>query len=74
MVAKRRLKTDDWAVRLTYQAGYDPRAMEGVMKILEQATGSGPPEFLSTHPKPANRVAYIEKAVEKYFPRVSPRG
>lgn len=68
------IEADDWAVRLTYQAGYDPRAMEGVMRILEQAGGSGPPEFLSTHPKPANRVAYIEDAIKKYFPDGIPGG
>lgn len=63
------LESDDWAVRLTYQAGYDPRAMIGVMKVLDQAgAGGGPPEFFSTHPKPANRVEYIQDAIEKYFP------
>lgn len=63
------LESDDWAVRLTSHAGYDPRAMIGVMKVLEQAgAGGGPPEFFSTHPKPANRVEYIQDAIEKYFP------
>lgn len=68
------IEADDWAVRLAYQAGYDPRAMEGVMRILEEAAGSGPPEFLSTHPKPANRVAYIDAAIKKYFPDGVPDG
>jgi predicted Zn-dependent protease len=69
------LESDDWAVRLTYQAGYDPRAMIGVMKVLEEATGGGgPPEFFSTHPKPANRVEYIQDAIKKYFPDGLPSG
>ena len=69
------LESDDWGVRLTYQAGYDPRSMIGVMKVLEQAAGGqGPPEFFSTHPKPANRVEYIEQAIERYFPDGIPPG
>ncbi len=67
------LESDDWGVKLCGLAGYDPRAMKGVMRVLEQATGSGgPPEFMSTHPKPANRVAYIEKAIQKYHPNGVP--
>lgn len=69
------IESDDWGVRLTYQAGYDPRAMEGVMRILDEASGGqSPPEFLSTHPKPANRVAYIDAALKKYFPNGIPAG
>jgi predicted Zn-dependent protease len=67
------LESDDWGVRLCYQAGYDPRAMIGVMKVLEEASGGqAPPEFFSTHPKPANRVEFIERAIEKYFPNGVP--
>ena len=69
------LESDDWGVRLCYQAGYDPRAMIGVMKVLDEASGgASPPEFFSTHPKPANRVEFIEKAIEKYFPDGVPTG
>lgn len=69
------LESDDWGVRLCYQAGYDPRAMIGVMKVLDEAGGGqSPPEFFSTHPKPANRVEFIEKAIEKYFPDGVPAG
>ncbi len=69
------IESDDWGVRLTYQAGYDPRAMKGVMKVLEEAAGGqGPPEFLSTHPKPANRVAYIDEAIQRHFPDGIPEG
>lgn len=69
------LESDDWGVRLTYLAGYDPRAMKGVMRILDEATGGqAPPEFLSTHPKPANREEYIDKAIAKYFPNGIPDG
>jgi predicted Zn-dependent protease len=66
------LESDKWGVRLMAMAGYDPRAMIGVMKVLERAGGEGPPEFLSTHPKPANRVAYIERVIQEEFPNGVP--
>lgn len=67
------LESDDWGVKLCKLSGYDPRAMIGVMKILEKASGGGgQPEFMSTHPKPANRVEYIEQAIQKYYPNGVP--
>jgi predicted Zn-dependent protease len=63
------LESDRWGVRLMEMAGYDPRSMVDVMRVLDEAGGGGgPPEFLSTHPKPANRVAYIEEVIAKEFP------
>lgn len=63
------LESDKWGVLLTEKAGYDPRAMIGVMKVLEEASpGGGPPEMMSTHPKPANRVAYIQQVIQEVFP------
>lgn len=62
------LESDKWGVELTAAAGYDPRAMIRVMEILEEAGGTGPPEMLSTHPKPANRRAYIEDVIRSVFP------
>lgn len=69
------LESDMWGVNLTAKAGYDPRSMIEVMKILEQASGGqSPPEFLSTHPKPANRVAYIQEVINEVFPKGVPDG
>jgi len=68
------LESDKWGVRLTYLAGYDPRAMIGVMEVLENAGGAGPPEFFSTHPKPANRVGYIKQVIAEEFPQGVPSG
>jgi predicted Zn-dependent protease len=67
------LESDKWGVRLMYMAGYDPRAMIGVMEVLDRASrGQAPPEFLSTHPKPANRVKYIQDVIDKEFPEGLP--
>ncbi|MBI2826452.1 MAG: M48 family metalloprotease [Planctomycetia bacterium] len=68
------LQADKWGVKLMAQAGYDPRAMIGVMEVLERVGGEGPPEFLSTHPKPANRVEYIKEVIAKEFPKGVPAG
>ncbi len=68
------LESDRWGVRLMGGAGYDPRAMIGVMRVLESAGGAGPPEFLSTHPKPANRVQYIEDVIAEVYPGGVPTG
>ena len=69
------LESDQWGVRLTAMAGYDPRSMIGVMEVLDRAgRGQSPPEFFSTHPKPANRVAYIKQLIAKEFPNGVPKG
>jgi len=70
------LESDKWGVKLMGLAGYDPRAMIDVMRILDEASGGagGPPEFLSTHPKPANRVGYIEDVIAEMYPNGVPDG
>ncbi|MCG3135170.1 MAG: Beta-barrel assembly-enhancing protease [Planctomycetes bacterium] len=68
------LESDGWGVRLVARAGWDPRAMEGVMRILDAASAGGPPEFLSTHPKPANRVEYVRDLIAAEFPQGLPPG
>jgi predicted Zn-dependent protease len=69
------LESDSWGVRLSARAGYDPRAMIAVMDILASASqGRGePPEFLSTHPKPANRRQYVEDLIATEFPQGLPQ-
>jgi predicted Zn-dependent protease len=59
------LESDWLGVCFMDEAGYDPRAMIGVMEILQGASqGDGPPEFLSTHPDPGNRIARIEENIQ----------
>jgi beta-barrel assembly-enhancing protease len=70
------LESDKWGVRLMAMAGYDPNSMIDVMQILDEASGGrgGQPEFLSTHPKPANRVEYIKQVIAEEFPDGVPQG
>lgn len=61
------LESDDLGVRFMIKAGYEPKEMIGVMKILKDAAGpSRSPEFQSTHPDPDNRIQHIEESIEKY--------
>ncbi len=61
------LESDDLGVRFMMQAGYNPEALIGVMEILDKAGGGNrPPEFLSTHPNPENRIQKIKDAIAKY--------
>ena len=69
------LESDKWGVMLCTESGYDPRAMIGVMDILEASSGpSRQPEMMSTHPKPANRKKYIQDVITEVFPQGLPSG
>lgn len=59
------LESDEWGVKLMLIAGYDAEQLLGVMDILDEAGGGGGPEFMSTHPRPANRKEYIKGILAK---------
>ncbi len=64
------LEADRLGVRFMARAGYDPRSMIEVMKVLERAMGGSgrAPDFMSTHPNPGNRIEHIEEAIALEFP------
>ena len=63
------IQADTLGVRLMSEAGYDPRALIEVMRILEESSGPGrEPEFMSSHPNPGNRRAIIQGAIQSRFP------
>jgi len=62
---KDELESDRWGVELMVLCGYDPREMMKVMDVLEAAGGSSTPEFMSSHPRPANRKVYIEELIKE---------
>jgi len=68
------LESDKWGIMLCTEAGYNPASMIGVMDILEKSSGAGPPEMMSTHPKPANRKKYIQDVINDVFPNGLPAG
>lgn len=69
------LGADDFAVKFLPPAGYDPRAMIGVMEMLNSKSGSGgQPEFLSTHPNPGNRIEELQRDIQQAYPQGVPGG
>ncbi|MEO7718237.1 MAG: M48 family metalloprotease [Capsulimonas sp.] len=68
-------EADKWGVKLMAEAGYDPRAMLGVMQILEaESQGGHSPEFLQTHPNPENRMGKIKQNIVELYPNGIPAG
>jgi predicted Zn-dependent protease len=69
------LESDALGVKIMVQAGYDPRELIEVMRILEQASGgSKQPEFMATHPNPGNRAQRIAEHIDKMFPNKADLG
>jgi predicted Zn-dependent protease len=69
------LEADKLGLRFMAEAGYDPRSMIDVMKILEQASGgSDKPDFMATHPNPGHRIEEIEKVIAEMYPGGVPEG
>jgi predicted Zn-dependent protease len=67
------LESDRLGVRFMSEAGYDPRAMVEVMRILEEAAGAGrQPEFFSTHPNPGRRIERIQQVIAETYPNGVP--
>lgn len=63
------LEADVFGVAALGEAGYDPRALAELMKVLQQAGGrSNRPEFLSTHPDPGNRLEKIQAEIARLYP------
>jgi len=55
-------QADSVGAIIMYKAGYDPRALPAFFQKLEQQGGQ-PPQFLSDHPNPGNRVAAIDQEI-----------
>ena len=69
------LESDRLGVMFMGEAGYDPRAMIQVMKVLKAAGGGGrTPEFFASHPNPENRIGKIQDAIAAQYPNGVPAG
>ncbi len=55
-------------MELGARAGYDPRAAITLWKKMEQASKGAPPQWLSTHPSSASRIAELERALPRVLP------
>jgi predicted Zn-dependent protease len=67
-------EADEFGIDLLVQAGYDPRAMIEVMKILAASAGGAgrQPEFMSSHPNPLGRAEHIAELLKKKYPNGLP--
>jgi hypothetical protein len=58
-------QADLLGAQLMAKAGYDPRDLAHMFETIEQeAKGGGAPQWLSSHPNPGNRTAYITQEAE----------
>ena len=59
-------QADVLGTQTLYDTGYDPRAMAQFFEKLESETkGKNPPQFLSDHPNPGNRVERVDEEIDK---------
>jgi predicted Zn-dependent protease len=58
-------EADILGIRYMHSAGYDPRQAIPFWQRMEQGGGSRPPEFLSTHPNPDNRIERIRNYINE---------
>src|SRR5467141_3277080 len=59
-------QADVLGTQILYDTGYDPRAMAQFFEKLEAETqGKNPPQFLSDHPNPGNRVERVNEEIDK---------
>jgi len=61
-------EADRYGIELAARAGYDPHAAIKLWEKMSQASGNGPPQFLSTHPAPSNRIQALNALVPKMMP------
>jgi len=69
------LEADRYGMRWAAMAGYNPREAINLWKRMEQqSSGKNPPEFLSTHPSPGNRIQQLERYLPEALKYYKPRG
>ncbi len=59
-------EADALGARLMAAAGYDPVEMAVFFQQLEDEGGARPPEFLSSHPNPGNRIEAVRAEVQTF--------
>jgi predicted Zn-dependent protease len=70
---KHELESDRYGLYWAAMAGYNPQEAIGLWERMDKASsGQRPPEFLSTHPEPGNRIEqlkkYMPEALKYYQP------
>jgi len=63
-------EADEIGIELAAKAGYNPNAAVSLWQKMANVGGGGPPQFLSTHPSPANRqerLAELAPQIMAYY-------
>lgn len=55
-------------MEIAARAGYDPRAAISLWQKMGRASKNAPPEWLSTHPSGASRIAELERNLPRVMP------
>lgn len=58
-------------LELMARSGFDPRASVSLWENMIEASGSGPPEFLSTHPSGETRIRSLQQSMPQVLPLAS---
>ena len=61
-------EADRYGIELAARAGFDPHAAVRLWEKMSAASGNGPPQFLSTHPSPDNRIQALNALVPQMMP------
>ncbi|MEM1240515.1 MAG: M48 family metallopeptidase [Cyanobacteria bacterium P01_H01_bin.26] len=63
------LESDRLGFEFMIAANYNPEGIVELMQVFESAESQGrPPEFLSTHPNPGNRVSRLQNIIQATYP------
>lgn len=65
---KHETESDRIGVELAARAGYDPNAAVSLWTKMAQQGGGAPPELLSTHPSPENRIRDLQDYSKRVYP------
>ena len=58
-------QADLLGAQIMARAGYDPRDMASMFQTIQQKSGNGGPEWLSSHPNPSNRFQAINEEASR---------
>ncbi len=61
-------EADEIGIELAAKAGYNPNAAISLWQKMASVSGGGPPQFLSTHPSPANRQQKLAELAPQMMP------
>ena len=61
-------EADRYGIELAARAGYNPHAAVRLWEKMGTASGNSTPQFLSTHPAPANRIQALTALVPQMMP------